>query len=195
MKKITLLLAIVAIVFTSCKDDATAKIKKENLEKAQQRSANRVDAPEITFAKAIHDFGTITEGDTVETTFEFTNSGKSELIITNIKGSCGCTVPTGWPKTPISPGETAEFTVKFNSKGKPNKQQKTVTVSSNTNKGKETVRIMAQVTPDPAQEKIRADRTKKRKEAQAKRKIEQERKAAEAAKNNKNGTPPSSGGK
>lgn len=185
MKNIAIIMILLSVVFVSCKEDATAKIKKENLEKAQQRSASREDAPVIKFNKESHDFGTINEGDEVETTFEFTNAGKSELIITNIKGSCGCTVPTGWPKTPISPGETAEFSVKFNSKGKPNKQQKTVTVSSNTNSGKETVKILAQVTPDPEQEKTRAKRAINRKEQQAKQKANQAK--------NSNVTPPPRG--
>ncbi len=181
MKKLSMIvLAVIAITFTSCKEDATAKIKKENLEKAKTRNvANRVDAPVIAFEKTEHDWGNINEGDKVETTFKFKNTGKSELIITNIKGSCGCTVPKNWPKEPIMPGAEGEFTVQFNSKGKPNKQQKTVTVTCNTNKGKETVRIKATVKPDPEQEKIRAERKKKNAERAAKRKAEQALKAAE----------------
>lgn len=170
MKKITLILAVIAIAFVSCKEDATAKIKKVNLDKATTRDVvNKVDAPVMEFEKTVHDWGVINEGDQVETVFKFKNTGKSELLITQIKGSCGCTVPTGWPRQPIMPGETGEFNVKFNSKGKPNGQQKTVTVTCNTNKGKETVRIKAQVTPDPAQEKVRAENAAKRKAAAAER--------------------------
>jgi len=166
MKKITLLLAILAITFVSCKEDASAKIKKANLEKATTRDvANKVDAPVMEFDKTVHDWGVIKEGDIVETKFKFKNTGKSELLITRIKGSCGCTVPSDWPRQPIMPGETGEFTVKFNSKGKPNGQQKTVTITCNTNKGRETVKIKAQVTPDPAQEKVRAENAAKRKAA------------------------------
>ena len=59
----------------------------------------------------------------------FKNTGKTPLVISNAKGSCGCTVPE-WPKEPVAPGATAELLVKFNSKGKPNQQQKTVTITA-----------------------------------------------------------------
>ena len=136
------------------------------------------NAPVMTFVKTSHDFGTINEGDRVETDFEFTNTGKSALLITRIKASCGCTVPSGWTKEPILPGETSKFTVRFNSTNKPNKQRKSVTVTCNTVKGKEVVRFTAQVIPDPELAKARAERAAKRKEQYALRKLEQQKKAA-----------------
>ena len=81
-----------------------------------------------------------------ETVFSFTNSGNSELIITSAKGSCGCTVPE-WPKEPIMPGEEGQIRVKFNSDKKPNLQQKSITLVTNTEQGKEILKIKAQVTP------------------------------------------------
>lgn len=186
MKKISLIVfAILAISIVSCKEDATAKIKKENLAKAQKRNvkANSTDAPVMTFDKTEHDWGVISEGDKVETVFKFKNTGKSALIITNIKASCGCTVPKNWNKEPIQPGEEGEFTVQFNSKNKPNKQQKNVTVTCNTNKGREVVKIKATVTPDPAQEKVREENKKKRAAQQVQRRAEQEAKKTAAATN------------
>jgi len=73
-------------------------------------------------------------------------TGKSELIITSAKGSCGCTVPE-WPKEPIMPGEEGQIRVKFNSDKKPNLQQKSITLVTNTEQGKEILKIKAQVTP------------------------------------------------
>ena len=47
----------------------------------------------MTFDKTVHDFGTINEGETVETTFTFTNTGKPDLIIVDARASCeGCIV-------------------------------------------------------------------------------------------------------
>lgn len=178
MKKLSLIIfAILAISIVSCKEDATAKIKQANLEKAQSRNikVNSADAPVMTFENTEHDWGVINEGDKVETTFKFKNTGKSALIITDIKGSCGCTVPKNWKKEPIQPGEESEFTVQFNSKNKPNKQQKNVTITCNTNKGKEIVKIKATVTPDPEQVKVREERAKKRAEQQAKKKAASEK--------------------
>ncbi len=176
MKKISILLFIFAIALTSCKKDATSKIKADNLKNVQQKvEVNKADAPVMTFNETVHDFGDINEGDVAETTFKFKNTGKTDLIITNIKGSCGCTVPSNWKKEPIKPGEESEFTVKFNSRNKPNKQHKTVTITANTAKGRETVKITANVKPDPEAEKRRAEARKKRAELAKKR-------AAEAAK-------------
>lgn len=86
--------------------------------------------PIITFEKKTHDFGDIFQGDKVEETFKFANTGTEPLIITNVQVTCGCTVPK-WPRDPIMPGGKSEITVAFNSAGKMGKQNKTVTVVSN----------------------------------------------------------------
>jgi len=77
-------------------------------------------------------FGMINEGELVKHVFKFKNTGTEPLVISNAKGSCGCTVPT-WPKEPIPPGANGEISVEFNSKGKPGSQSKRVTVTANTN--------------------------------------------------------------
>lgn len=148
MKKIVLAFCMLAALsISSCKENVAAKINKENLQVAKDRDYKMGDgAAAITFNKNEHDFGVINEGDIVETTFSFKNTGKSELIITNATAPCGCTVPS-WPKEPIAVGETGEILVKFNSAGKPNKQSKTVTLTTNTATGKEQVVIKAEVTP------------------------------------------------
>lgn len=148
MKKITTISVLCLSLFViSCKEDATKKIKKENIEIAVERDAKiKIGGPKINFNKNEHDFGVIKEGDIVETVFAFENIGKSELIISSAKGSCGCTVPE-WPSEPILPGETGQIKVKFNSSGKPNKQQKNVTLVTNTDDGREILVIKAQVTP------------------------------------------------
>jgi len=147
MKKIIIVIVIASFSLYSCNDNATSKIKKDKLELAKQRDYELTEgAPAISFSKTEHDFGQINEGDIVETVFSFKNTGKSELIIINAVGSCGCTVPQ-WPKEPILPGEAGEINVKFNSNGKPNNQRKTITLTTNTAKGKEQVVIKAQVKP------------------------------------------------
>ncbi len=147
MKKGILILAgALAMTFVSCKDDAAKKVNDENVAEAAERDAKNADFPVMTFAETEHDFGTINEGDVVEHTFSFTNTGKSPLVIVNAKGSCGCTVPE-WPKEPVAPGATGTMLVKFNSNGKPNAQNKQVTITANTEAGKEVIKIKAMVTP------------------------------------------------
>ena len=66
-------------------------------------SAQIEAGPKIEFTKETHDYGTIKYGADGTCTFEFKNTGNAPLIISNAKGSCGCTVPE-WPKEPIAPG-------------------------------------------------------------------------------------------
>lgn len=146
MKKgLLLLAAVVAMAFTSCKDNAAEKVKAENVEEAAERDAQAVVYPEISFEETEHDFGTIDQGTAVEHTFKFTNTGEAPLVITNATSSCGCTVPT-WTKEPIAPGETGEMLVKFNGSGQ-NQVTKTVTITANTEAGTEQLKIKAFVTP------------------------------------------------
>jgi len=148
MRKVVVLSVLsLSLMTLSCKDNAANKVKNENLELAKERDKEiKIGGPKINFDNAEHDFGVINEGDVVETTFAFTNSGKSELVIYSAKGSCGCTIPE-WPKEPVMPGEQGLIKVKFNSAGKPNLQQKKVTLLTNTAEGTEILTIKAQVTP------------------------------------------------
>jgi len=87
---------------------------------------------EFKFQENEYDFGAIAEGEIISHTFEFENSGKSPLIIEQVKAGCGCTTPKGWPKEPISPGEKGKIEVEFNSKGKRGKQKKIISIVANT---------------------------------------------------------------
>ena len=151
MKKTNFLVVVLitASFLTSCKDatNITAKIKKENLVNAKSRDSEiKKGAASISFDKKEYDFGTVNEGDIVETSYLVTNSGKTDLVITNAQASCGCTVPV-WPKNPIKPGATGEVKVKFNTSGKPNRQQKTITLTTNTESGREVLTLKGSVTP------------------------------------------------
>jgi hypothetical protein len=97
---------------------------------AQQASAQAAGAV-ITFEKSTHDFGDIYQGDKVEYTFKFTNTGTDALLITNVNVQCGCTTPKGWSRDPIPPGSKGEITVAFNSAGKMGMQNKVVTLVTN----------------------------------------------------------------
>ncbi len=88
--------------------------------------------PTFSFVNTTHDFGEIQEGEVVNHTFSFANNGETPLVIESAKASCGCTVPR-WPRDPIAVGATGEIEVSFNSKGKPGIQNKTVTITANTN--------------------------------------------------------------
>lgn len=83
----------------------------------------------IAFKTDTIDYGTTNkEDDNGLRVFEFTNTGDAPLIITEVKSSCGCTVPSK-PKDPIKPGETGKIEVKYNMN--PGPIRKTITVMSN----------------------------------------------------------------
>jgi hypothetical protein len=96
------------------------------------KSTNPKDnVPAYEFVTEEHDFGTITQGESVSFAFRFKNSGKGDMVIRSASGSCGCTVPE-YPKDPIKPGESGIINVTFNSEGKEGLQNKTVTLIANT---------------------------------------------------------------
>jgi len=159
IKKTVGLLAIASLVMTvSCKEKTALNAQTENVantetsqtaEIANNQTQNPENVAIMTFDEKEFDFGEIKEGDKVEHVFSFKNTGKSDLIIEDAKGSCGCTVPD-YKKEPIKPGETSTMKVSFDSTGKPGQQQKSVTIKANTATGAELLTIKANVAPKPA---------------------------------------------
>lgn len=148
MKKIILGLTTVCLIaFSSCKENAAKKIEETNVAAAAVRDASSSKFPVLEFDKKEHDFGEIEAKKSVETVFKYKNTGDAPLVITNIKSSCGCTVPQDWSREPLAPGAEGKFTVKFNGSGS-NKISKSITVTANTEKGSEIVKISAFVKPD-----------------------------------------------
>ena len=167
MLKTLFIAALVAVASVSCKDrDAEKKIAQiesrlAELEGKKSPAATPTPAtpapeekpegplPVMEFTNTDHDFGTINEGDVVEYTYSFKNTGAAPLIIQSAQGSCGCTVPD-WTKEPIAVGATGYVKAKFDSNGKPNIQNKTVTVTANTWPKQTVLRFKAMVTPKSA---------------------------------------------
>ena len=93
-------------------------------------SAQLANAPVANFSDKTHDFGDIKQGDKKEFTFSLSNAGKSDLIIRNVRSSCGCTAVAPATKV-IKAGESAPIKVTFDSRGKRGRQSKTITVITN----------------------------------------------------------------
>jgi hypothetical protein len=146
MLKRTLSLIALSLLFISCNQKDASKITDGDMKIVEEEIALIGKFPKVELDKIVHDFGTIKEGDVVETEFMVKNIGETDLIIADAKGSCGCTVPEP-PKEPIKPGDSAPIKVSFDSNGKPGQQSKTVTLTTNTEAGKETFEIKATVTP------------------------------------------------
>lgn len=87
------------------------------------------NGPQISFNEIEHNYGTIQKGGDGNCEFVFTNNGNEPLILSNVRASCGCTVPT-WTKEPIMPGKTGTIKVRYNTNNVGG-FTKTITVTSN----------------------------------------------------------------
>lgn len=148
MKNFTLLIALITLLsFNACKNKSAADKVKANESKSSQNKTDEEpngEYPEISFEEALFDFGSVKEGVVVEHTFSFTNTGTQPLKVSQAKPSCGCTAPD-WTREEIAPGEKGMVTVKFDSKGRPGQQNKSVRLITNTKNGNEIVSFTAYV--------------------------------------------------
>jgi hypothetical protein len=115
-------------------------------EEEKQEKQKKVDGPAVSFEKESHDFGDIYQGDKVQHVFTFENTGTEPLIITNVQVTCGCTAPR-WPRDPIAPGQEGEITIQFNSTGKIGRQNKVITIVSNSVDPHNKISIVTNVLP------------------------------------------------
>lgn len=122
MKNVLLSIAIIFAAIVSMNGQSTTdrkaaeeKRKIEQEKKAQQALAENPNAPVIKFEKVVHDYGEIEQHGDGKCEFKFTNTGKEPLILSNVRSSCGCTVPV-WPRQPILPGQSDVIKVKYDTK-------------------------------------------------------------------------------
>jgi hypothetical protein len=92
-------------------------------------SAQDDQKPEFKFNEEKHDFGKIPQGIPVTTVFEFTNVGKTPLILTEVRPTCGCTI-ADYTKTPVAPGQKGTIKITYNAAGA-YPFNKTIVVTSN----------------------------------------------------------------
>jgi len=111
---------------------------------SESASSDEKGLPVFEFTETRHHFGELVEGEKVSHSFRFKNAGTSDLVIANVKASCGCTVPD-WPKDPVHPGEEGHIKVTFDSQGKHGMQSKTITVVANTVPATRVLTISAEV--------------------------------------------------
>lgn len=106
--------------------DSLAQAERDSLAKLD---ASIVDGVEMTFKFTDHNFGNVEAGSDVSYEFEFINTGKGDLVITNVSSSCGCTTPN-WSREPIQSKKRGKITVKYDS-NRIGSFSKTITVYSN----------------------------------------------------------------
>lgn len=114
---------------------------------ATSQPSSNADGPQMTFESDVIDYGVIVQGSDPYRIFKFTNTGSEALVITNAKGSCGCTVPT-YPKEPIGPGAAAEIKVRYDT-NRIGKFTKRVTLTTNAGDESKILTIKGEVTKKP----------------------------------------------
>ena len=136
MKNLVLVLCVAFLSFSALAQEKVAKIE---------------------FKTEVIDYGTIEKGADGVRVFEFTNTGNAPLIISNVKSTCGCTVPKK-PDGPIMPGETGEIEVKYDT-NRVNPIRKTITVTSNADRPTVALKIKGLVV-DPSKTSVLEKKTK-----------------------------------
>lgn len=117
---------------------------------AQDSPLPAAGGAEIDFEKEVHDYGTMKQYGDASCEFTFTNTGTAPLIISNAKGSCGCTVPQ-WPREPIAPGASNTIKVKYDSK-RVGPINKSVTITSNASSPTTVLRIKGLIEAAPKEQ-------------------------------------------
>lgn len=144
MKNLFNVIAVFLLIFNL---NACNNNKKEvDADIIESSSDNKSKSAEITFDHETWDFGTITEGEIVEHTYNFKNTGGKALLISEVQATCGCTVPI-WPREPIKPGQSGNIKVQFNSANKHENVMKDVTIFSNSKVVKKKISFKAYVAP------------------------------------------------
>jgi hypothetical protein len=117
-------------------------------------STQKASGPVMKLETEVVDYGVIAHNSEPVRVFKFTNTGTEPLIISNARGSCGCTVPT-YPTAPIMPGEKGEIKVRYDT-AREGKFTKFVTLTTNETQPERRLTIQGEVKPKPTQESLPA---------------------------------------
>jgi hypothetical protein len=134
MKQIGLLALTILFSFTQIQ----AQTKKAKEEMSFDKTADG-----LTF----HDYGSIVYGANGKVDFIYSNQGTKPLVISDVKSSCGCTIPS-WTKEPVAPGQKGTIKVEYNTK-LPGVFNKTIEVYSNANNSPVRITIKGKVNAQP----------------------------------------------
>jgi hypothetical protein len=131
----------------SGKTDYSSTIIAEDPTEEDLKKEKISNVTSMSFDKTVHDYGKIIVDTDNKAFFTVTNTGKKPLIIENVSASCGCTTPKK-PEKPIPPGKSDRIEVGFHPRdGQLDAQEKSITVSANTDSKMEVLKIKAFVLP------------------------------------------------
>ena len=137
------LLIVLAIGFSAC----SLKNKSENGSVVFEDGSVAELKTTLNFNSTEHDFGQVKEGEKVVCKYEVVNTGKVDLLIHEVRVSCGCTTPK-YDKKPIRPGRSATIEVTFDTSRRSGIQHKDVTVITNTEPARTVLTFTCEVIPN-----------------------------------------------
>jgi hypothetical protein len=125
------MLAIVSL--SACGNQGEGKVSSDMIHFAATASADSTsyDGPVIQFDSATFDFGILAVGQSAQHTFQFLNAGKSDLLITDVHPSCGCTALKDWPQDPIAPGASGSITIEYKASAESGDVNKSIAIATN----------------------------------------------------------------
>jgi hypothetical protein len=140
-----LILAFVAVLFSSCNQNQEG-LNSDLISNPNSASGNdeQQGAPILKFKNTEHDFGKIVDGVKVSYTFKFKNTGTADLIIHQVKSSCGCTA-TKFTEDAVPPGGEGRVQLTFDGTNRRGFNNKTATVITNTQPSTHILKITAMV--------------------------------------------------
>jgi hypothetical protein len=139
---LTFFASVIMVGVTACGGQNGRKEAGKGLQDHEVQMA--ISEPVMHFDTLEHDFGTIIEGERVVCYFDYINHGGSDLVITSVDATCGCTTP-GWSSEPLKPGESESLELIFDASGRSGSQRKIVTVQSNASNKQVRLTIRANV--------------------------------------------------
>lgn len=143
---ILILLVLIGLNIQSCDSDNYKGLSTDvvNNSKSAVQVGEKGTPPKMLFEETVHDFGDMIQGERVVYGFKFVNIGGSDLIITRVGTSCGCTVGK-YTQEPVAPGEEGVVEVTFDSHNRKGFQNKSITVLANTEPNSTKLRIKTKV--------------------------------------------------
>lgn len=114
MKKSILVLAMASLVAVACQKKEEATTQPVETAAVEEVIIRNPSITSLALSENHHNFGAIKKGETVQHTYEITNTGDNPLIISDVKPACGCTAPE-FTKDPILPGQKGKIVLSFDS--------------------------------------------------------------------------------